>query len=105
MDGRYEEVYNPDLLLELKNFHLLKNDWYKIIRDFKSDVMVLEKEYPVYNEIMKNKDWTLVFENNIAGVFVPSNTVKSEYLLPVPNDVYYNKTKFNTNINFKEKKD
>lgn len=105
MDGRYEEVYNPDLLLELKNFHLLKNDWYKIIRDFKTDVMVLEKEYPVYNEIMKNKDWTLVFENNIAGVFVPSNTVKSEYLLPVPNDEYYNKTKFNTNINFKEKKD
>lgn len=102
MDGRYEEVYNPDLLLSLKDFHLLKNDWYKIIRDYKTDVLLLEKKFPVYNEILKNKDWSLVFENNLSGVFVPSNTVKEEYLLPIPIDDYYNKTKFNTNIRYKK---
>lgn len=102
MDGRYEEVYNPDLLLELKDFHLLKNDWYKIIRDYKTDVMIIEKKYPVYNEILKHKDWALVFDNNLSGVFVPSSELKEEYLMPIPVDEYYNKTKFKTNIDLKK---
>ena len=100
MDGRYEEVYNPDLLMQLYDFHLLKNDWYKIIRDYKTDVMLLEKKYPVYNEILKHPDWKLVFENNLSGVFVPENNVKTEYLFPIPSDDYYNKTKFETDIMF-----
>lgn len=104
MDGRYEEVYDPELLLQLKDFHLVKNDWYKIIRDYKTDVLLLEKEYPVYNEILKHKDWTLVFENNLSGVFVPTSTVKEEYLMPIPADDFYNKTLFNTKIKYKELK-
>jgi len=101
MDGRYEEVYNPDLLLELKNFHLVKHDWYKIIRDYKTDVMVLEKKYPVYNVILNHPDWELVFENNLSGVFVPADKVIDEYYLPVPDDKYYNNTLFKTNIQYK----
>ncbi len=97
MDGRYEEVYNPDLILQLRDFHMLRGDWYKIIRDYKTDVMIIEKRYPVYNEILKRKEWTLVFENNLSGVFVPTDTVKEEYLMPIPIDDYYNKTKFKTN--------
>ncbi len=104
MDGRYEEVYDPALLLQLKDFHLLKNDWYKIIRDYKTDVMLLEKKYPVFNEILKMKEWTLVFENELSGVFVPTNTVKKEYLLPIPLDDFYNKNLFNTKIKYKELK-
>ena len=94
MDGRYEEVYNPDLLLQLKDFHLVKGDWYKIIRDYKTDVMILEKKYPVFEEIKKHKDWKLVFENNLSGVFVPTTKLKEHYYLPIPNDEYYNKTLF-----------
>jgi len=100
MDGRYEEVYNPELLLELKNFHLLKNDWYKIIRDYKTDVMLLEKKYPVYNVMLKHPDWVCVFENNKSGVFVPKDKVKDKYLYPVPEDDYYNNSLFDTNIVF-----
>lgn len=103
MDGRYEEVYDPKLLIDIKNFHLLKEDWYKIIRDYKTDVIILEKEYPAYNKMLENIDWSLVFSNNISGVFVPSNQVKDKYLMPIPLDAYYNKTKFKTNINFNKK--
>lgn len=95
MDGRYEEVYNPDLLLNLKNFHMVKNDWYKVISDYKTDVLVIEKKYPVYNKILQHKDWKLVFGNNLYGVFVPSSNVKDGYLMPVVDDEYYNKTLFN----------
>ena len=100
MDGRYEEVYNPDLLLMIKDFHLLKNDWNKIIKDFKTDVMILEKKYPVYKKISNDGNWTLVFENNLSGVFVPAKTVKSEYLYPEPNTDYYNEKVLETDISF-----
>lgn len=96
MDGRYEEVYNPDLILQLRDFHILNGDWYRIIRNYKTDVMVLEKKYPVYNKILENKEWALVFENNLSGVFVPSKTKKEKYLMPIPINDYYNKTKFKT---------
>ena len=94
MDGRYEEVYNPDLLIDLKNFHLLKGDWYKIIRNYKTDVMILEKKYPVYNRILSHADWVNVFENNISGVFVTKNNKKQKYIYPTVNDEYYNKNVF-----------
>ncbi len=103
MDGRYEEVYNPELLIQLKDFHLVKNDWYKIIRDYKTDVIILEKEYPVYKELLNHKDWVLVFENNITGVFVPADKLKQQYIMPKISDNYYNKTKFDTEIKFKKR--
>lgn len=103
MDGRYEEVYKPELLMELKNFHLVKNDWYKIIRDYKTDVLILEKKYPVYNKILEHKDWQVVFENNASGVFVPSSKVKENYIYPPIKDEYYNKTLFETDIKYKKR--
>ncbi len=102
MDGRYEEVYDPKLLLEMKDFHLLKNDWDKIIRTYKPDVMVIEKKYPVYKKIAEHPDWKIVFENNLSGVFVPAKKVKEKYLYPIPDDEYYNKTVFYTNIKYKQ---
>lgn len=94
MDGRYEEVYNPELLIDLKKFHLKKGDWYKVIREYKTDVMIIEKKYPVYKEILNNPNWEIVFENNLSGVFLPKDRVKEEYRYPIPNDEYYNKNIF-----------
>ncbi len=99
MDGRYEEVYNPDLLIQLKNFHLVQNDWYKIIRDYKTDVMIIEKKYRVYEAISIHPDWVKVFENNLSAVFVPRKNLKDKYLLPVPYAEYYNANVFKTDIN------
>ncbi len=103
MDGRYEEVYDPNLLMELKNFHMVKDDWYRIIRDYKTDVMIIEKKYPVYDKIINHSDWKLVFENNLSGIFVPINNVKEKYVYPSNEDDYYNKTKFNTDIKYKRR--
>ncbi len=100
MDGRYEEVYNPDLLLALKDFHMVKNDWYKIIRDYKTDIMVIEKKYPVYNKILLHNDWKLVFENNLYGIFLPASLAKDKYIMPTVQDEYYNKTLFHKNFSF-----
>ena len=100
MDGRYEEVYNPELLIDFKNFHMVINDWYKVIRDNKTDILVIEKKYPVYNKILQLAEWKLVFENNFSGVFVPTSTAKDNYIMPIADDDYYNKTLFYKNFSF-----
>ena len=100
MDGRYEEVYYPELLNDLKNFHLVKNDWYKIIREYPTDVMVIEKKYPVYEKIRSHSDWKAVFENNLSGVFVKKNNLKDKYIYPSNYNNYYNENLFKTDIPF-----
>lgn len=100
MDGRYEEVYDPSLLVDINNFNLIKENWDKILKEYKTDVMIIDAEYPVFYKLLNSKDWTLVFENNIAGVFVPTDKVKDKYLYPTPNDDYYNENLFDTDIKF-----
>ena len=82
---------------------MVKNDWYKVIRDYKTDVLVIEKKYPVYNKILQHAEWKLVFENNFSGVFVPTSTAKDNYIMPIAEDDYYNKTLFYKNFRFKTK--
>ena len=101
MDGRYEEVYDPNLLIDINNFNMLKEDWDKILKKYKTDVMIIDTEYPVYLKLQNSPDWELVFTNNIAGVFVPKDKVKEKYLYPTPDIEYYNKTLFDTDIKFK----
>ncbi len=105
MDGRYEEVYNPDLLNDFKNFHLVQNDWSKVIRDFKTDVMIIEKKYPIYKKLLTIKEWKQVFDNNVFAVFLPTDKVKEEYIYPIVNDEYYNQTIFHTDIEYMKIKD
>ena len=100
MDGRYEEVYAPSLLIDITNFNMLKEDWDEIIKKYKTDVMIIDSEYPVYLKLQNDPNWELVFSNNIAGVFVPKDKVKEKYLYPTPDDDYYNQTLFDTDIKF-----
>ena len=100
MDGRYEEVYDPNLLIDINNFNMIKDDWDKILKKYKTDVMIIDTEYPIYLKLQNDPNWELVFSNNIAGVFVPKDKVKENYLYPTPDDDYYNKSLFDTDIKF-----
>lgn len=103
IDGRYEEVYSGELLEEVKNFHLAKTkNWDKIIKDYRTDVIIIEKKYPVFNKLKEDKKWAMVFNDKDFAVFVPANKSRKNYMLPPIDDEYYNKTKFETNIRFQK---
>lgn len=100
MDGRYEEVYYEGMVPLLKKFYLLNNSWDEILRQFPPDVMVIEKDYPVYKKLQQTKEWKLVFEDISFGVFVKSKDAKKDYKIPPTNLDYYKKSLFGTQINF-----
>lgn len=101
IDGRYEEVYYDDLLESTKRFHLVETkNWDEVIKKYKTDIIILEKSYPAYKKMFQNKRWSLIFDDKYFGVFIPSDKVKKTYKYPSASDDYYDKTKFNTNMEF-----
>lgn len=100
MDGRYEEVYYNNLIKEQVNFHKVENDWYKIIRENKTDIILIEKSFPVYKELIKHNDWNKIFADKDYAVFVKKGIKNKEYILPTDKIEYYNETKFDKHIIF-----
>lgn len=100
MDGRYEEVYNDDLLPLMRHFVLMNKGWDKFLDKFPTDVIIMENFYPIYNHLKASKSWKLVYTGKIFGVFVKADEVKKSYKQPPENIEYYKKTAFDTDIKF-----
>lgn len=100
MDGRYEEVYYGFMMPYLTNFHVVKNNWYRLLELFPTDVVLLEKYYPVCKSLKTKKDWKQVFEDNKHVVFIKSKNTRKYYKTPSSDLNYYKKTLFDTKINF-----
>lgn len=100
MDGRYEEVYYDFMIPLLKKFYLVNEGWDEILIKYTPDCMIIENYYPVYNVLQESKDWNLVYEGPVFGVFLPSNKPKTDYKNPSDDIRYYKNTLFNTSIKF-----
>lgn len=100
MDGRYEEVYYDFMIPYLTNFHVVKNNGYRLLELFPTDVMLLEKYYPVYKSLKTKKDWKQVFEDDKYVVFIKSKNARKHYKTPSSDLNYYKQTLFDTDIKF-----
>ncbi|MBQ3642887.1 hypothetical protein II906_13325 [bacterium] len=98
MDGRYEEVYNPKLLTELIDFYDLKINADEFLDKYKTDIIILEQKFPVYDKMLENNNWRFVFGNNLSGVFVRANKAQNNYQYPIPYDEYYNDNLFQNHM-------
>lgn len=100
MDGRYEEVYFDYMIPLLKKFYLVTPYWDEVLEKFPPDCIILENYYPIYNVLKNSKDWKVVYESKIFGVFLPSKKIKSNYIMPTDDINYYKNTLFDTGIKF-----
>ena len=110
MDGRYEEVYNPDLLNVMKNFIRQEgNNKDAVITDYGTDIVLLK--YPVYFadflytnkttpavEKLQNLYWKKIYDNRYWVMFV-----RSDYPIKDIKEIEYSpkntyKTLFKTEI-------
>lgn len=96
MDGRYEEVYSPDLLLELKDFFRMNGeDFDKILTSYPTDIILLQKEHTEkLSEFLKEKSWKEIYSDSHFYVFVRPN-----YPQTTEKKVFFDsKTMFDTKI-------
>lgn len=103
MDGRYEEVYDDDMLFMLGHFHVGKNGMDALLKKFPPDIILVAKNYPVFSILKSEKKWELVFDDNQFALFLkPQDLKKYNQPLKMPSlDIkYYKKTLFDTDIKF-----
>lgn len=102
MDGRYEEVYDDNLLEDLDKLYAMKKGTFDLFIKNKPDVIILEKSYAnLYKTLNADENWQLAFDGVNYGVFVDNKKSKPDYIPPSGDLKYYKKTILNTMITFK----
>jgi len=99
MDGRYEETYDPKLLLFLKEIHIGDN-WKTALNSIHADYIIAEKQYKLYDRLLNDENWKLKVESGKFGLFVNKNVNLKNPLPPSSELKYYNKTKWETKIDW-----
>ena len=100
MDGRYEEVYYDWTLEKLAKFELAEDNWDDILKEYPADVLMINKGVLVYSVLKNHKDWVVIFEGPVCGVFVRKENAKKDYLQPSDNLKYYQDSHFDSNGKF-----
>ena len=103
IDGRYEEVYYDMEFNNLITYELAKEGWEKIYKDYPTEILMPEKESPVYKVLKESTDWQLIYEGTKCGVFVLKDLVKKAYKNPSDEIRYYEVTAFENNGKFGKK--
>ncbi len=102
MDGRYEEVYYDYMVPMLKEFFLDTNPNY-LLNNFKPDIMIIEKSYPIHNKLLKSTNWINAYSGEFFTVFISKNikNINRKFTEPSGDMDYYKNNLFATDINFK----
>lgn len=99
MDGRYEEVYDNNLINKMGHVFLAK-DYNNFFREYHSDILIIDKSYPIYEKLKNEKDWFLAYEDENHSLFLDKKLKNKNFKYPTKDKNYYNKTKFITKINW-----
>ncbi|MCK7527911.1 MAG: hypothetical protein MZV64_65070 [Ignavibacteriales bacterium] len=61
IDGRFEEVYPNEVYHDISNFTFYYKGWEKALEKYKNDIILIETGSKTLNELMKVRDWALVY--------------------------------------------
>lgn len=100
IDGRYEEVYYDFMLPMMGKFYILKPGWDEILKKYPPDIMIIEKNYPIYLALLRRKDYSLAYNDSDVGVFVKAKLARNDYKDPPIEHSYYARTIFDTDADF-----
>jgi hypothetical protein len=110
IDGRYEELYPDSTFFEVGafingiNFPKLNLSWDTILKKYHTDIIISSKDNDDtkkgFETVKSSKDWELVYEDKISGVFLRTDRFKRKYRMPDLNPKKIQEEKFLTNINF-----
>ncbi len=99
MDGRYEETYEPGLLEQMRTIYIGENWSYEFYKQH-IDYVILEKSYGTLYIRLTKKGWIPIIASN-NFVLLARKDIKIQNPKIPPNDIkYYNRHKWETNINW-----
>jgi len=96
IDGRYDGVYPEKVISEVARFHYDGSNWGDLLNNHHTDIMLINKDYQVYNNLIQMENWKIVYQDKISAVFVPT-TMNKDWKFPDKN-YFEDKEKFKTRI-------
>lgn len=94
MDGRYEEVYYDREFDNLIHYEHADEEWDNVLKYYNTQILMPEKNMPIYSLLKNNKDWVEIYTGEVCGVFLPKDKVKKAYIEPTNDINYYKKMEF-----------
>jgi len=70
LDGRFTDAYSMKTVTDYLNFLYLGSDWDLVLKNYPVDMILIHKGNPVYKKIPYLKNWQLVSEDGISGLFL-----------------------------------
>lgn len=101
MDGRYEEVYDNELINKMQKFLLVKDNQ-KLLDEFHTDIIILENFYPAKKVLDNSKNWKLITEDELYSLYFSSKYKHKKIIFPRRDFDNFNKTKFETSIDWQK---
>jgi len=96
VDGRYDGVYSEEVISEIARFHYDGKNWGDLLNNHHTDIMLINKNYQVYNNLIQMDNWKIVYQDKISAVFVPTTLNKN---WKFPDESYFEDTeKYKTRI-------
>jgi hypothetical protein len=73
-DGRREAVYSNDALQTNLRFALGTHDWDGVLTRYKTDAVLIPRNYSAFALLARRTDWQLCYEDNVCGIFAPRDS-------------------------------
>ncbi|MBQ8635390.1 hypothetical protein IJ425_04480 [bacterium] len=99
MDGRYEEIYDNNLINKMAKFFLGKSKD-EFLQEFHNDILIIDNSYPIKKILDNDKKWFMAWEDEFYTLYLDKKLKKDSYIHPSKDINYYNKTKFKTSIDW-----
>ena len=92
MDGRYEEVYPDSTYSDIYCFTNGKEGWEEVLEKYDNNLILIRKKSPIYLNMKMNKEWDIVYEDDISVLYLPRERAEQTWVLPgkggVPKDYF-----------------
>ncbi|MBI2835823.1 MAG: hypothetical protein HYX76_15490 [Acidobacteria bacterium] len=69
VDGRRETLYDDEIYAENMWFTDGVGDWDALLRNHPTDLALVSKQFPAFNLLKQRRDWELVHEDTLSGLF------------------------------------
>lgn len=81
-DGRYEAVYPKEVSTDNFNFVYGKGDWQRLLRNYPTEMVLVDKRFPVARLMEKEPDWTAFYQDRISTIYLPTGSSKGPWVYP-----------------------
>lgn len=81
-DGRYETVYPHPVSTDNFNFMYGTGDWRRLLRVYPTEMVLVDKRYPMALQMGEEPGWVRVYEDKISALYLPADRSQGPWRHP-----------------------